>query len=141
MSKWQARFLDLAHHISQWSKDPSTKVGAVIVRSKKVVGMGYNGFPNGVADTAQRLNDRPTKYNLVIHAEANAILDAGRDAQGATLYCTLAPCNECAKLIIQAGIKHVVFVDMHDRLVGAQMLAEEMFREAGVTWASSKIEN
>jgi dCMP deaminase len=113
-NKWDKRFLELAKEISSWSKDPSTQVGAVIVNDKRlVVGMGYNGFPRGVNDSSDRYMQRELKYKLVVHAEANAILAAGKEATGGVLYVypsfVLPPiCNECAKLVIQAGIKEVV---------------------------------
>tara|TARA_R110000796_G_scaffold189199_2_gene306084 strand:+ start:502 stop:921 length:420 start_codon:yes stop_codon:yes gene_type:complete len=99
----------IAREVSYWSKDPSTKVGSIIVDHKRrIVGTGYNGFPRGVEDTESRLNDRPTKYSLVVHAEANAILNSTlADLDGCTLYVTHAPCTGCAKLIIQSGIKYV----------------------------------
>ena len=102
--KWDRRFLELAHHISTWSKDPSTQVGAVLVRDGNIViGMGYNGFARGVYDTEERYSDRETKYKLVVHAEINAILMAGAAARGATLYVypsfALPPiCVDCACL-------------------------------------------
>lgn len=107
---WDKRFLKLAKEISTWSKDPSTKVGAVIVdQDKKSVSWGYNGFPRGVLDEEERYNDRPTKLSMVVHAEANAILNSSRPLLGCILYCyPLFTCNECAKLIIQSGIKRVV---------------------------------
>lgn len=113
-NKWDRRFLELAQLVASWSKDPSTKVGAVVVDEDRIVlGMGYNGFPRGVEDTDERLNDRPTKYAFVVHAEANAILNAGASAKGATIYVWPAfgkppLCSSCAKLVIQAGIKRVV---------------------------------
>ena len=107
--KWDENFMGLAAHIAAWSKDPSTKVGAVIVDSRRVViGMGYNGFPRGVEDSEARLNHRPSKYALVVHAETNAILNSTRELIGTTMYCTLFPCGECAKLIVQAGIAEVI---------------------------------
>jgi dCMP deaminase len=106
---WNARFLDLAHHVSGWSKDPSTKVGAVIVNEKKqVLAMGYNGFPRGIHDHEERYIDRNVKHQLVAHAERNALDNAFVDVEGATLYSTLYPCTDCAKGIIQRGIKKVV---------------------------------
>ena len=143
-SKWDNRFMDLAKHIATWSKDPSTQVGAIIVDDhKKVIGMGYNGFPRGIKDTEERLNDRPTKYSLVVHAELNAILNAKLDSPVSfvhnTLYCTLFPCSECAKAIIQAGIKTVVAPDWRvgnddrgERWADAHLLSEKMFGEAGL---------
>jgi dCMP deaminase len=109
MTNWNQRFMDLAHHVASWSKDPSTKVGAVIVNDKKqVLSLGYNGFPRGVHDCAERYNDRATKLQFVAHAERNALDNAYIDVDGATLYSTLYPCSECAKGIIQRGIKQVV---------------------------------
>ena len=147
MDKWDRRFLELAKHISQWSKDPSTKVGAVIVepRTNLVVGFGYNGFPRGVSDTEARLNDRETKYAMVVHAEANAILMAGSKAQGASLYVfptfVMPPiCSECCKLVIQSGIKSVIGYtpDLTDerakRWIKSIEISQTMCREAGVTW-------
>lgn len=135
--KWHARFLRLAEHVATWSKDPSTKVGAVIVGDRrKVLGLGYNGFPRGVVDSGERYGDRPTKYQLVVHAEVNAILNAGQSVEGATLYTwPLPPCNECAKVVIQSGIKRIVVGVSHG---SASMwdekhaVAMDMFREAGV---------
>jgi dCMP deaminase len=103
---WHARWLDRARHISTWSKDPSTKVGCVLVRAGHAIAEGYNGFPHGVADDA-RLNDRALKYELTVHAEANAVAHAARHGHptvGATAYSTLFPCPPCASLLIQAGV-------------------------------------
>lgn len=108
-SDWDVRFLELAAHVSQWSKDPNTKVGAVIVNEyKQVISLGYNGFPRGVEDRVSRYTDRNTKLLFVAHAERNALDNAYVDVRGATLYTTLCPCNECAKSIVQKGIKRVV---------------------------------
>ena len=108
-SDWDSRFLDLARHVSGWSKDPSTKVGAVIVNEQKqVLSLGYNGFPRGVDDWASRYEDREMKLLYVAHAERNALDNAFADVRGATMYTSLCPCNECAKSIIQRGIKKVV---------------------------------
>lgn len=107
--KWDKRFLELAFHVSQWSRDPSTKTGAVIVSDRKrVVSMGYNGLPRGVADTDERYNDRETKYKFISHAERNALDNAECSIVGATLYATHFPCVECAKSIVQRGIARVV---------------------------------
>ena len=139
LDKWDHRFLALAGHISEWSKDPSTKVGAVIThtRSKRVVSMGYNGLPAGVEDTEERLADRETKYEMVVHAEQNALMFAGDRAEGGTLYVhPLPPCARCAVMIIQAGIGRVVCdqPDFDDQRWGEQAkIADGMFREAGLT--------
>lgn len=108
--KWDRRFLRLADFWGkECSKDPSTKVGAVLVRGRKVVNLGYNGFPPGIADTEERLNDRPTKYGLMVHGEINAILNAGQSVEGCTLYTTpFQPCRDCTKIILAAGIARVV---------------------------------
>ncbi len=138
LDKWDMRFLELAEHISGWSKDPSTQVGAVIThaRSKRVISMGFNGFPAGVEDTAERLGDRSTKYEMVVHAEQNALMFAGERAEGATLYVhPLPPCARCAVMIIQAGIRRVVCDQPdfeHERWGEAAKIADTMFREAAV---------
>lgn len=109
-AKWDQRFLDLARHISDWSKDPSTKVGAVIVRpNKTIVSVGYNGFPRTVRDDKSLYEDRPTKLFRTVHAEVNAILTAGQSVKGCILYVwPLHPCANCAGIIIQSGIARVV---------------------------------
>lgn len=135
-SKWDDRYLGLADHVAQWSKDPSTKVGAVIV-GKRVghVAFGYNGFPPGIADTPERLSDRPTKYRLTQHAERNALDNAQFDLDGAALYVTLFPCTECAKSIITRGIRTVVARKLPDRepWISEANVAVALFREAGVS--------
>lgn len=109
MSKWADRFMALAEHVAGWSKDPSTKVGCVIVdQQNRVVSLGFNGFPRGVRDDESRYLDRETKLLLVAHAERNALDNAPLSVQGCTLYTLLFPCNECAKSIIQKGISKVV---------------------------------
>lgn len=150
--KWDRRYLELAKAVSTWSKDPSTKVGVVLVNyDHHQEFIGYNGFPRGVEDTDERLNDRETKYKLVVHAEVNAILKAGHMSQGATLYVypsfMLPPiCNECAKVAIQAGIKTIVGYepDLNDprvqRWANSSNIARTMCQEAGITWRSLKEE-
>jgi len=109
-AKWHTRFFRLAQHIAGWSKDPSMKVAAVIVDEEHhILAHGYNGFPRGVKDTEERYEDRSLKYPMVVHAEVNAVLAAGHDLTGATLYSTAMPCPDCMGVIIQAGIKTVVF--------------------------------
>lgn len=106
---WTKRWLDFCEHIAQWSKDPSTKVGAVLVNhQRQVVGFGYNGFPRGVRDLESRYENKEVKYKMVVHSEANAILNANASVKDTTLYCTKFPCTECTKLIIQSGINKVV---------------------------------
>lgn len=104
--KWDRRFLGLAKDpYATWSKDPSTQVGAVITKGNHQVSQGYNGFPAGVNDDAERYADREFKYRAVIHAEENAIIWAGRDLTGCTIYVyPMPPCAGCAGKIIQSGI-------------------------------------
>ncbi len=134
MTDWDQRFLDLADHIAQWSKDPRTKVGAVIVDEKKrVVSVGYNGFPRGVCDDDDRYEDRPTKHLFVAHAERNALDNAPLMVEGCTLYVPLVPCNECAKSIIQKGITRVVsYTPERDGTNFNWDVTIAMFKEAGV---------
>lgn len=110
--KWDERYLQIAKLVSTWSKDPSTKVGAVAVGGKgQILSQGYNGFPRGIKDDS-RYDDKETKYRMVVHAEMNCIYNAsyhGVNLQGATLYVYGLPmCNECAKAIIQVGISRIV---------------------------------
>lgn len=133
-------FVGIAHAVSQMSKDPSTKVGALIIApGMEIRATGWNGFPRGVEDTQERLNDRPTKYLYVAHAEANAITNAARSGvstDGCSLLVTaLHPCNDCAKLVIQAGIKKVYapLPEIDGRWADSFEIAATMFREAGVT--------
>lgn len=134
---WNKRFIDLAEHISKWSKDPSTKVGAVITDNKKrIISVGYNGFAKGVMDTEERLNNRELKYPMIIHAEKNAILFSKQDLEGCNLYTyPLFMCCPCAALIIQSGIKKVIYLksgENNDRWKEPIPLVKQMFWEAGV---------
>lgn len=137
MSDWDRDYLALARFWADLkSKDPSTKVGAVVVRpDNSVASLAYNGFPKGVLDLPERYEDREQKYPRVVHAEDNALSFCELRPRGCTLYCTLFPCNDCAKTIIQAGISRVVAPrerSTEDRWGWQQDLAAEMFREAGV---------
>ena len=114
---WDEYFMGLSLLSAMRSKDPSTQVGACIVSDEnKIMSVGYNGFPRGCSDdefpwerSAENSND--TKYPFVCHAELNAILNAGgQDLRGARIFVALFPCNECAKAIIQSGIKEVVYI-------------------------------
>jgi len=144
--KWDKRFLDLARLVSTWSKDPSTQVGAVLVNDlKQVVGMGYNGFARGIADSSERLNDRETKYKLVVHAEVNAIIQAADKARNSVLYVypsfMIPPiCHECCKVAIQAGVRGIVGFSPDEtdprvqRWKDSISVAREMWLEAGLWW-------
>ena len=137
MNKWDNRFIELAEYIALWSKDPSTKVGAVVVDHKnRIVSVGYNGLPHGIDDNNERLNDRDLKLAMTIHAEENAILFAGRDVTGMTIYVhPLFPCSNCAAKIIQSGISRVVSkrVKIESKWFDSVEKSKEMFGEAGVS--------
>ena len=108
--KWDLRLIGLAKHVAQWSKDPSTQVGAVIADEKhRVLSLGFNGFARGVRDLAERLENREIKYDMIIHAERNALLFANASVDGASVYVwPLLPCAQCAATLIQAGIAEVI---------------------------------
>ena len=136
MDKWQKRFFDLARLVATWSKDPSSQVGAVIVDDKKrIVSVGFNGLPIGVEDTVERLNNRELKYELIVHAEANAILTAPKSVTECTIYVyPYLPCSRCAGAIIQSGIKKVVVPDLEipERWIDNFNLSKTVLEEAGV---------
>ena len=136
--RWDVRFLEIARHIAQWSKDPSTKVGAVIVRpNNTIVSMGYNGFPRGFDDAPEDYADREMKLPRIIHAEMNAILNAGDTCIGTTLYTwPLFSCERCAIHIIQAGIKRVVAPPFkeNNRWSDSHSLAMQFYQEADVEY-------
>ena len=133
---WDVRFLQLAELVSGWSKDPSTKVGAVVTDSqKRVVSLGFNGFPRGVADSKELLENREEKYKRIIHAEQNAILFGNsKELTGCTLFVyPFPPCNRCALEIIQSGITRVVSLrDYPERWKEAVDVSLELFKEANV---------
>jgi len=132
--KWDKTFLRLAREISYSSKDPSTKVGAVITNQKnEIISMGYNGFPRKIKDD-ERLLNRKDKYSIIIHAEINSILFAKRDLEGYTIYTyPFQPCSNCASLIIQSGITRVVSLENNNqRWVDNFNLSSKIFYEAGV---------
>lgn len=138
---WDDYFMSLAHLSAKRSKDPNTKVGAVIVNNKqRVVGIGYNGFPRTLH--SQNDEDYPwekqgttldTKYAYVVHAELNAILNANQAVDGCKIYVSLFPCNECAKAIIQAGIVEIVYEDDKYFMEDSVKASKLMLKNAGVT--------
>lgn len=144
ISKWDERFIHLAQEVAEWSKDPSTKVGAIIADDRnRVIATGYNGFPRGIKDD-ERLDDRETKYSIVIHAEINAVLNATKSVVGCRIYTwPVAPCSNCAAVLIQAGIHLVVAPAMvHERFQESIELGKALFREAKVSvwlWENEKI--
>ena len=131
------KFMVLAQAIAKLSKDPSTKVGAVIVRpDRTVASMGYNGLPRQVRDTPERLDDRGVKLDLTVHAEINALAFAKESLQFCTLYVwPLPPCIRCATSIIQHGIHRVVAPepDIHSQWGDSNIRARDLLLEAGVT--------
>lgn len=133
-TKWDRRGLDTARWFSQWSKDPSTQVGAAIVGSDhRIISIGFNGFPKGVADD-ERLQDRATKYRLIIHAEDNAMQFAKCDLTGCTVYTwPFLPCSRCASKLIQRGVKRVVAPWYEsERWNDNFQLSYDVMQEAGV---------
>lgn len=140
MANWDQRFLDLASHISTWSKDPSTKVGCVVVgEDREIRSTGFNGFPRGIADLPERLTNREQKYPLICHAEENAIMHAARvgvSLKGCSAYVTWPPCTRCTRSLIQAGVETVVFpggAEIPERWREDFELGMAMFKEAGVS--------
>lgn len=134
---WDEYFMGLAHLSALRSKDPNTQVGAAIVdENHRVVSVGYNGFPTGVSDDEfpwSRVGDVLTsKYAFVVHAELNAILNSQRSVRGCTIYVSLFPCNECAKAIIQSGIKKIVYESDKYNGVDTNIASKRMLRAAGV---------
>ena len=134
---WDEYFMGLAHLSAMRSKDPSTQVGAVIVdQEHKVVGIGYNGLPIGCSDDEFPWDREggmlETKYAFVVHAELNAILNSTRDLHGCTLYVSLFHCNECAKAIIQSGIRKIVYEDDKYAAADNVIASKKMLNAAGV---------
>lgn len=134
---WDTYFMGVALLSSYRSKDPNTKVGACIVnKDKRIIGIGYNGFPYGCNDDTfpwEREGDYlDCKYPYVVHAEPNAILNSTSNLQGATLYVTLFPCNECAKAVIQTGIKEIVYADNKYKDTTGTQASMKMLQLAGV---------
>jgi len=135
---WDDYFMGVALLSAYRSKDPNTQVGACIVNAqKKIVGVGYNGFPIGCSDdTLPWDREGPfldTKYPYICHAELNAILNSvGRDLSGCTIYVGLFPCNECAKAIIQSGIREVVYLSDKYAATDVVKASKTMFLQAGI---------
>ena len=127
----------MAHIIAERSKDPSTQAGAVVVNDNNVVvGVGYNGFPRGISNNALPWDKEGdlenTKYAYICHAEENAVYNANNSTKGCKLYCVLFPCNECAKTIIQNGIKEIIYES--DKYANTSMIkaSKKMFKLTGV---------
>jgi len=135
MNKWDERFLGLARHIAMWSKDPSTKTGAVIVApDRRVLSIGFNGFPRGVMDHPIRYENREEKYKIIVHCERNAMLFCRESLAGSTLYTwPFLSCSSCAAMIIQAGIiRHVAPQSLNERWGEQVQMTLQILAEAGV---------
>lgn len=136
---WDEYFMGIALLSAKRSKDPSTQVGACIVNEQnKILGIGYNGFPIGCSDdqlswdkTSDNIND--TKYPYVVHAEANAILNSTKDIHGSRIYVALFPCNECTKLIIQTGIKEIIYLSDKYRDTDSVKASRKMLEMAKIS--------
>ena len=146
-SKWDLRFIGLAQHISTWSKDPSTKVGCVVVgEDREIRSTGFNGFPRGINDDEERLTDREKKYPLICHAEENAIMHAARigvSLKDSTAYVTWPPCSRCARSLIQAGIREIVYPEtgkIPERWIEDFTISDSMLNEAGVAVRTIELE-
>ncbi len=136
---WDECFSQMAHLIAMRSKDPSTQAGSVIVDDNKiVVGLGYNGWPRGINDDQlpwEREGDfLSTKYAYVVHAEENAIFNANKSVHGCKIYCTLFPCNECVKTLIQNNVKEIIYSSdkYHDDQIW--VAARKMLDLAGIKY-------
>lgn len=141
---WDQYFMGVAKLSSMRSKDPSTQVGACIVnRDKRIVGIGYNGLPQGCDDRLFPWNNEgdyiETKYPYVVHAEANAILNATTNLKGSSIYVTLFPCNECTKLIIQSGIKEIVYESNKYKHTKEHQAAIRMLEAASVLYRQIEV--
>lgn len=139
-TKWDSRFMRIALEVASFSKDPSTQVGCVLVRDKKIVSTGYNGFPKNLSDNLERLVNREEKYEITVHAEVNAVTTAalhGVSTEGCTAYVTFNPCSRCAAVLINAGITKVCSyagADIPERWLLNFILASKILAEAGVEY-------
>lgn len=137
---WDEYFMGVALLSAKRSKDPSTQVGACVVNEdKRIIGIGYNGFPRGCSDDIfpwgkESNNVLETKYPYVVHAEANAILNSSSSLKNSTVYVTLFPCNECAKLLIQSGVKHIKYMSDKHKNQDSTKASKRMLEAAGVTY-------
>jgi len=138
-ANWDKRFMDLASHVSSWSKDNFTQVGCVVVDdSNTVLSLGYNSFPRNADDDVESRHERPKKNLYMVHAEANAIYNSSRmgvSLLNATAYVTYFPCHECAKAIINSGIKKIVTYRpdfSHPRWGESFTISNEILKETGV---------
>lgn len=142
--EWDEYFMGIAFLSAMRSKDPSTQVGACIIdEDKKIIGIGYNGFPVGSSDDkmpwGKEGNFLDTKYPYVVHAELNAILNSIKSLKNCTIYVTHFPCNECAKAIVQSGIKKVVYFSDKHKHLDSSKASKMILENAGVETVNLKI--
>ena len=144
---WDEYFMGIAMLAAKRSKDPNTQVGACIVSQDNIIiSTGYNGMPKGCSDDEfpwdrKGENEAVTKYPYVVHAELNAILNAnGRNLQGSRIYVALFPCNECAKAIIQSGIKEVMYLSDKYNDTMLNLVSKRMLQAAGVKFTQMRTE-
>ena len=138
LTKWDERFIRIATEVATWSKDPGTKVGAVLIYDRRIIATGYNGFPQGILDDQVRYDKRELKLAYTVHAEVNAILNAaknGASTNGSTLYVTFSPCVSCATSVVQAGVSTVVCPCVStapERWRESFQMGQNLLREAGI---------
>lgn len=142
---WDDYFMGIAILSAMRSKDPNTQVGACIVNEeKRIVGVGYNGFPKGCEDTEfpwEREGEfLETKYPYVCHAELNAILNSIKSLKDCTIYVALFPCNECSKAIIQSGIKEIVYLSDKYASTDINKASKKMLDAAGIKYRKLETE-
>lgn len=135
--KWHQRYMGLCDLVGSWSEDPRKQVGACVIRDNRVVSVGFNGLPTGVIATEERLQNRDIKLMFFEHAERNALYTAGKmghTLDGAIMYCNWFPCNDCARGIIQSGIKTLVTYapEVNSRWYEQMLIGETMMKEAGI---------
>ncbi len=140
LNEWDRRWFTLAKTYASFSKDPSTKVGAIAVKDKREISAGWNGFPRGVADD-ERIHNRAVKYDIIVHAEQNCIYNAayvGVSLKGCTLYVYGLPiCSDCIKGVLQVGIETVkigVLGDIPDKWRDSFDQSKSRMLEAGIKW-------
>jgi len=140
VNKWDKRFMNVAMEVSSWSKDPSKKIGCIAVKDRRIIATGFNGFPKGIEDLPDRLNNRELKYKYVVHAEMNCIYNAshhGISLKDTTMYVYGLPtCSECAKGIIQAGVTRVVYQaeEIPSQWEKSNMLTIDLLSEANISY-------
>ena len=142
---WDEYFMGVAFLSGMRSKDPSTQVGACIIdKEKKIIGMGYNGFPLGSSDDEMPWGKTgdflDTKYPYVVHAELNAILNSIKSLKESTIYVTHFPCNECAKAIVQSGIKKVIYFSDKHKNLESTVASRTILKNARVEIVNLKME-